>query len=151
MKKNLKFSDIVNIIENSIGNVRITPLRKDILEIISKSNNPISAYAILGLLKKSRPSSEPPTVYRVIAYFLEKKVIHKIDSENTYIMCAHLGDVTKKNHGVILTCLKCASSEEVYEESFFHALELMTKHKQFKIDCSIIQVKGICADCKNAA
>lgn len=149
MKKNQKFLDIVNTIENSTDDVKITSLRKDILEIISKSKNPISAYTILGLLKKLRPGSEPPTVYRVIDYFLEKKVIHKIDSENTYIMCSHLNELTKKNHGVLLTCLKCNSSEEVYEENFFHALELMTKRKQFKIDCSIIQVKGICSDCKN--
>lgn len=149
MKKNQTFLDIINTIENSTDDVKITSLRKDILEIIAKSKTPISAYTILGLLKKSRPGSEPPTVYRVIDYFLQKKVIHKIDSDNTYTMCSHLEEVTKKNHGVLLTCLKCNSSEEIYEESFFHALELMAKRKQFKIDCPIIQVKGICVSCKN--
>jgi Fur family zinc uptake transcriptional regulator len=149
MKKNQTFSDIVNKIENLTDDVKITSLRKDILKIISESKNPISAYTILGLLKKSRPGSEPPTVYRVIDYFLEKKIIHKIDSDNTYVMCSHLEEVTKKEHGVLLTCLKCNASEEVYEENFFNALKLITKRKQFQTDCPIIQVKGICVNCKN--
>ena len=147
MKNRDDFQQLLQKIEVMHGDIKITALRKDILKIIVESAYPLAAYAILDLLRKERSGAEPPTVYRVIEYFLEKKIIHKIDSDNTYIICSHVDDVSKKSHGILLTCLKCNGSSELYDQNFFDALESVAKSKKFKIDCPVIQVKGVCSAC----
>jgi Fe2+ or Zn2+ uptake regulation protein len=50
--------------------LKMTALRQDLLEIFLKTKKPISAYDALDLLKHKRPNAKPPTVYRVIEYFV---------------------------------------------------------------------------------
>ena len=52
---------------------RLTPLRKEVLELILNASGPVGAYDLLAKLKgnSERPAA-PPTVYRTLDFLLEK-------------------------------------------------------------------------------
>ena len=52
---------------------RLTPLRKEVLELILNASGPMGAYDLLAKIKNNsdRPAA-PPTVYRTLDFLLEK-------------------------------------------------------------------------------
>ena len=59
--------------------VRLTPIRKKVLELVWQSHKPIKAYDLLGLLSSSNHIEKPPTVYRALEFLLDNHLIHKIE------------------------------------------------------------------------
>ncbi|MFW1965345.1 Fur family transcriptional regulator, partial [Acinetobacter baumannii] len=55
---------------------RLTPLRKEVLELILNASGPMGAYDLLSRIKSQtdRPAA-PPTVYRTLDFLLEKGLI----------------------------------------------------------------------------
>lgn len=140
-------NDIFNKLIAVDGTLKLTELRKDVLKIFIQAKNPISAYDVLDKLKKKRESAEPPTVYRVIEYFVDKHVLHRIDAENKYVFCTQLDHPNKKYHGIIFLCNSCHSSTEVMDNSYADFLNKLSRHHHFQIDNSVIEIKGVCEKC----
>src|SRR5215208_76939 len=91
------------------SNLKLTHLRKDILAILFKKA-PLSAYSILDQLRKKRPNAEPPTVYRVLEWLVNAQIVHKIESENSFVLCSN---VTSPSHKTfLLLCKQCHKSYE---------------------------------------
>ncbi|HXD37644.1 MAG TPA: transcriptional repressor, partial [Rhodanobacter sp.] len=51
--------------------LRLTPLRKEVLELIASEHKPIKAYDLLALLREKHGNAAPPTVYRALDFLLE--------------------------------------------------------------------------------
>lgn len=132
---------------SSDSELRITHLRKDVLSILLCAKKPLTAYEILGLLKKKRPNAEPPTVYRVLDYLLEKKLIHKIQASNQYVCCSNLSNFKDQYHGVLFLCDLCAQAYEFIEEGLRPFIEKLSTKRHFSISNSLIEIKGICQKC----
>ena len=127
--------------------LKMTPLRKDVLEIFLASTLPLSAYEVLALLKKRRPTAEPPTVYRVIEYFVEKKLIHRIETSNKFVCCSHLDNFESSYHGVLFLCHECQRSYEIRDDEMLKVLSKFSKKHHLVIDESLIEIKGTCESC----
>lgn len=144
--KTLSVSNIFNKLTLLNHTLKLTELRKDILEIFIKEKKPLSAYEVLEKLKKKREKAEPPTVYRVIDYFLEKQIIHRIETKNKYVLCAQLEHKKSEYHGFIFLCKKCLTSFEVMNSSYSKFIKSLSNHHSFLID-SVIEIKGTCKKC----
>lgn len=127
--------------------LKLTDLRKDILKIIIQAAKPISAYDILHQLKLTRDGAEPPTVYRVIEYFLEKHIIHKINAENKYVLCSQFESVMRGKHGLIFVCKKCLNANEVAGQACIDFIKTLAVNHQFVIDDLPVEVSGVCQKC----
>ncbi|NQV56634.1 MAG: hypothetical protein HQ503_12310, partial [Rhodospirillales bacterium] len=46
--------------------VRLTALRRRVLELVWQNHRPVGAYALLGQLKREHGAAAPPTVYRAL-------------------------------------------------------------------------------------
>src|SRR5579862_8652027 len=66
-------------------NIKLTPLRVDVFNLICKSKQPITAYELLRQLRQTRSNAEPPTVYRVLEFLQSANLIHRIETSNAYI------------------------------------------------------------------
>jgi len=91
--------------------LHLTPLRRQVLDILAESSAPLGAYAIID--QRSRREGKaiaPPTVYRTLDFFLEHGFVYKIESRNAYAPCEHLGHA---HHGALLLCEKCGRSDEI--------------------------------------
>jgi len=126
----------------------ITPLRKDVLDIFLAAKKPLSAYDVLRKLKKKRPNAQPPTAYRVIDYFVEKKIIHRVETENKYVCCSQLSNFKSPNHGVLFLCHRCNNSFEFMDEEFLRALKSFSKKHKLAVNESLVELKGICWNCR---
>lgn len=128
-------------------NIKLTQLRRDIFNILFTKNKPMGAYDILEKLKKKRTNAEPPTVYRVLNYFVEKNIIHRIESQNTYICCSHLTKDSSHHQAILFFCKLCQQSYEYESTDVFHSILQFSQQNHLKIDDSLIEINGICQTC----
>ena len=124
---------------------RLTPLRKEVLELILNASGPVGAYDLLAKLKGNaeRPAA-PPTVYRTLDFLLEKGFIHRLTSINAYIPCCH----PRAGHqAAFLICSECHAVKEASASGLIHELDALAHSDQFKAHHSIIEISGICQQC----
>ncbi len=140
------FKSVINYCEKKP--IKLTPLRKAILEIICDATVPMTAYAILDKLKHNRPNAQVMSVYRVLNYLLEQKLIHRIESLNAVTLCHHLAD--KGHVSQWLICAKCGNATECSLALFQQGIEALSSQTGFAVSSPIIELSGVCADCQKA-
>jgi Fur family transcriptional regulator, zinc uptake regulator len=125
---------------------RLTPLRKEVLELILTATGPVGAYDLLAKIKSEsdRPAA-PPTVYRSLDFLLEKGFIHRLTSINAYIPCCH----PREGHqAAFLICTKCKAVTEASAQGLIQQLQDLADSDQFQAQHSIIEISGICQQCR---
>src|SRR5438105_15890371 len=68
---------------------KFTPLRRRVLQALASSHRPLGAYEVIDELAKSMPRPAPITVYRALDFLMENGLVHRIESRNAYLACAH--------------------------------------------------------------
>ena len=125
--------------------LRLTARRRQVLEILLVSHQPMGAYDILEELNRTNPAERiaPPIVYRALEFLMTVGLIHRIESRNAFISCMHPG------HPCTAQFLICRDCERVAElES--STLPLMNEASSlgFEVDHSIVEITGVCAQCQ---
>lgn len=128
----------------SESSLRLTPIRRKVLELIWQSHKPIKAYDLLAQLSSGEHIEKPPTVYRALDFLLENHLIHKIESSNAYIGCEVDHDVLDSKFFV---CDKCDEVKEVCEPKLDKSLLEASKKQGFIPDQTTIEIHGTCARC----
>lgn len=128
-------------------NIKLTELRKDILTILSVKNKPMGAYDILEKLKEKRSNAEPPTVYRVLSFLVENKLIHRIESQNTYVCCSQLHENQTKHQAILFFCRQCQTCYEFEDNDVFLSIMQFSNKNHLTVDDSLIELSGICQKC----
>jgi len=125
--------------------VRLTSLRRRILEQILKTDGVIKAYDLIHELSSADHSIKPPTVYRSLAFLLEQGFIHRIESLNGFVACNHPGEA----HEIILMiCDACGLIHEVQHTDISAALDQVAQDQGFGLTEKVIELHGICRDCQ---
>ncbi len=132
---------------SSLEQVKITPLRQDILNVLQASKKPLGAYDILGKLKKKRPNAEPPTVYRVLDFLVDAKLVHRIESQNAYVCCSSHTHDSISHQALLLSCQNCKNSFEFEDKNIFASIAKFSKNFGLTIDDALIEMKGLCQNC----
>lgn len=127
--------------------IKLTELRKDILSILYRKKKPMGAYEILAALKKKRPNAEPPTVYRVLEFLVDAKLVHRVESQNSYVCCSSLLKEKSQHKAILLYCKKCHQSFEFEDKSIFISIDTFAKKHKLDIDDALIEIKGVCESC----
>jgi Fur family zinc uptake transcriptional regulator len=125
--------------------VQLTPLRRRVLGIFSRSAGPLGAYAIADELARleGKPIA-PPTVYRTLEFLLGHGFLHKIESRNAYAPCEHVGHA---HQGVLLLCEKCGRSDEIEDPAVARLLQKAGARAGFAPRRQMIEVQGLCREC----
>ena len=125
--------------------LRLTSRRRQVLEILLASHQPLGAYDILALLNETGSSERvaPPIVYRALEFLLEQGFIHRIESRNAFISCVHPG------HQCAAQFLICRDCEQVAEiEHNDPGLLAQADNIGFAVDHSVVEITGVCAECQ---
>lgn len=120
--------------------MRLTPQRKDILNILNKANEPLSAEMIFERLTLDNINLS--TVYRSLDLFFEKGLISKsFINPSTYYYINH------KDHHHYMICIHCQKMYEI--DCHLHNLtdDIAKKH-DFKITHHDMTVYGYCRACQ---
>ncbi len=129
--------------------LRLTPRRREVLEILLASHQPMGAYDILEIMNRDSNGARisPPIVYRALEFLLDLGVVHRLESKNAYICCVRPGHDSGARFLICRDCDRVAELDIADRALFDEADNL-----GFAVDHSVIEITGVCAECqKNTA
>jgi len=129
---------------------RLTDLRREVLELILAAGGPLTAYALLDQLQRSRRAA-PPTIYRALDFLMEQGLIHKLERLNAFLACIDDDPLSHNHAAQFLICRKCHSVRELEDEAISHAVDRAAAAIGFRPDHTTIEIEGVCASCAAAA
>ncbi|HTN31071.1 MAG TPA: zinc uptake transcriptional repressor Zur [Pseudomonas sp.] len=129
--------------------VRLTALRRRVLELVWQSHKPLGAYDILGTLSEADGRrAAPPTVYRALDFLMENGLIHRIASLNAFIGCIR---PEHSHQGQFLICRECRTAIELTQPAISEAIIAGARGVGFQVEQQTVEVVGLCARCQEAA
>ncbi|WP_459207365.1 zinc uptake transcriptional repressor Zur [Pseudomonas sp. MLB6B] len=129
--------------------LRLTALRRRVLELVWQSHKPLGAYDILAVLsEQDGRRAAPPTVYRALDFLLENGLVHRIASLNAFIGCTH---PEHAHQGQFLICKGCHVALELEQASISEAILASAAEVGFSVEHQTVEVVGLCGNCRSAA
>ena len=125
--------------------LRLTPLRRRVLEMIWASHAPARAYDLLDQLRTERRAAAPPTVYRALDFLCACGLAHRIKSLNAYVGC---GDPRFDHAGQFLICHGCEAVAELAAPEISEAIADKAREAGFEAAAQTIEITGLCPDCR---
>ncbi len=124
--------------------VRLTALRRLVLELVCQADRPVSAYEILDQMRQATRNPAPPTVYRALDFLLEQGFVHKLESLHAYIGCAH---PDHPHASQFLICSRCGQVDEIADEKIEQGLASAGEAVGFVTARPVVELHGVCAQC----
>jgi Fur family transcriptional regulator, zinc uptake regulator len=128
---------------------KFTPIRRHVLQALLASHRPLGAYEIIDALAQSMPRPAPITVYRALDFLMTNGLVHRIESRNAYLACAHGHDEAALV--AFLICDRCGSVGEIPAAPVAQSLSLAARATGFAPKLSVVEITGVCAHCQKAA
>src|ERR1044071_1930992 len=122
---------------------RFTPIRRQVLGALLSSHRPLGAYEVIDELAKSMPRPAPITVYRALDFLMENGLVHRIESRNAYLACAHDHDATSMV--AFLICERCGSVGEIPASPVSQSIKAAARASGFVPKMSVVEISGTCA------
>ena len=128
--------------------LRLTALRRRVLELVWQSHKPLGAYDILAVLsEQDGRRAAPPTVYRALDFLLENSLVHRIASLNAFMGCSH---PEHAHQGQFLICRQCHVAIELEQASISDAIVASANDVGFSVETQNVEVVGLCGTCRSA-
>jgi Fur family zinc uptake transcriptional regulator len=124
---------------------RLTALRRHVLELVWKNHAPVGAYALLEQLNAEGHAAAPPTVYRALDFLIEQGLVHRVESLNAYLGCAHPDEA---HTALLLLCSECGRAAEFEDRGIDERLRRAAAARHFTVARQTIEVEGLCPDCQ---
>lgn len=122
---------------------RLTPRRRQVLEILLSSHQPLGAYDILAAINRDGEDVAPTIVYRALEFLLQAGLIHRIESRNAFVSCSHPENCAAAQ---FLICQDCERVAELAGDAA--GLLAGAQDLGFSVDRSVIEITGRCAQCQ---
>ncbi len=124
--------------------LRLTPLRRHVLQLVWAGHKPVGAYDILNALSSGGRRAAPPTVYRALDFLMDAGLVHRLDSLNAYIGCP---DPAHAHSGQFLICRNCHDVVELDAGAINERSEAAAAAAGFEAERQMLEVRGICSRC----
>jgi Fur family zinc uptake transcriptional regulator len=125
---------------------KFTPIRRRVLRALLSSHRPLGAYEVIDELAKSMPAPAPITVYRALDFLMENGLVHRIESRNAFLACAHDHDAAAMV--AFLICDACGSVGEIPAMPVARGLNAAARASGFAPKLSVVEITGTCAHCQ---
>ena len=123
--------------------LRLTPVRRKVLEFLIKEHRSLGAYAILNLLRKAGFNAQPPVAYRALEFLIKHGFAHKIERLNAYVACVH---PTKDHVPTFMICRTCEKVGEAHT-GLESTMQVAAQASGFQIERTVIEAEGLCPAC----
>ncbi|WP_428642556.1 Fur family transcriptional regulator [Roseibium sp.] len=113
---------------------------------LSEAGGPLTAYAILDLLRGSGFRA-PLQVYRALDKLVEYGMVHRLESLNAFVACSHKGC---SGHGTaaFAICEECGDVSEFTPQEAIRLLKAWTEEQGFRLARTTIELRGTCKACQ---
>jgi len=124
--------------------LRLTAIRRRVLELIWQSHRPSGAYELLERLAAEGRKPAPPTVYRALDFLLAHGLIHRISSRNAFVGCSQ----PRESHmAQIFICDHCGVALAQADSSLKRRIRHNAEVLQFQIRTQTVEIVGLCPHC----
>lgn len=125
--------------------LRLTSIRKSVLFILWSAEKPLKAYELLDRLLQIKQNAKPPTVYRVLDYFVDFGVVHKVESIQSYTLCCE--PEKQYSFEILMVCNKCHQVNELYDSGLHALVQKISQEHHFHLGLGAVELKGVCDKC----
>lgn len=126
--------------------LRLTPIRRRVLELLWQNHEPVKAYDLLDTLQGEKKGAVPPTVYRALEFLQKEGFVHKLESLNAYIGCGAPGH---PNTSQFLICHRCGVVAELDDRGIGEVISRRAGQLGFEPEQLTVEIKGICNGCSD--
>ena len=128
--------------------VRLTPLRRRVLELVWEGHAPVGAYDILDRLRDRSRRAAPPTVYRALDFLIAQGLVHRIESRNAFAGCAR---PQQPHQAQYLLCDACGDAIEIEIGGLSRKIHSQAASIGFDVVAETIEAHGLCDTCRPRA
>jgi Fur family zinc uptake transcriptional regulator len=125
--------------------LRLTELRRRVLETIWQDHAPLGAYDILARINSKGERNAPMAVYRALDFLMENGLAHRLSSRNAYVGCRHPGH---SHSGQFLICSACDTVAEIASPALSKTVARAAAARGFKPEGEVVEVTGLCPNCR---
>lgn len=127
--------------------LKLTPMRRRVLELIAAADKPVKAYDLLDQLRPDVARAAPTQVYRALDFLIEHGFIHKLQSINAFTSCHH----PDQRHTVpFFICDRCGAAIELCDSKVASMLVAHAASLGFTAHAQTLEVHGVCAGCRES-
>ncbi len=127
--------------------LRLTPIRRRVLELVWQSHRPVGAYELLEALSADGRRAMPPTVYRALDFLVNAGLVHRLATLNAFVGCH---DPLHPHQGQFLICGDCRRVVEFHSGSVNRSLDRKARNLGFELTEQNVELLGRCSDCRDA-
>jgi Fur family zinc uptake transcriptional regulator len=128
---------------------KFTPIRRQVLQALLSSHRPLGAYEIIEQLAKDIQRPAPITVYRALDFLMENGLVHRIESRNAFLACAHNHD--ELSMVAFLICDHCGSVGEIPATPVANSINDAARGTGFVPKLSVVEITGTCVHCQTTS
>lgn len=130
--------------------LRLTPLRRSVLEEVAGSHAAVGAYDVLDrLARKGGRRLAPISVYRALDALVEAGLVHRLESRNAFFAC-HAAHAPNRRQ-IVLACERCGTVAEVAAPAVFDGIAAAAGGVGFAPARALVEVIGDCGRCAAVA
>lgn len=117
-----------------------------VLNALGEADAPLSAYAILDLLR-DQGFRAPPQVYRALDRLMALGLAHRLESMNAFVACQH--PRCSGHQALAFTiCEDCGGVAELSDDEISQTLGALAQRRDFSVRQSVIELRGLCGACE---
>ncbi|WP_048645451.1 Fur family transcriptional regulator [Nitratireductor soli] len=117
-----------------------------VMKTLSGAEAPLSAYTILDRLRDDGLRA-PLQVYRALDKLLDMGLVHRLESLNAFVACAH-PHTHEQELIAFAICENCGKVEEFSDEVVKERLDGWAKSHRFRAAKTTIEIRGDCGGCE---
>ncbi len=126
---------------------KFTPIRRQVLQALLSQHRPLGAYDIIEHLARDMPRPAPITVYRALDFLMDNGLVHRIESRNAFLACAHNHDALSMV--AFLICEHCGSVGEIPATPIAQSINAAARGSGFAPKLSVVEITGTCVHCQS--
>ena len=129
--------------------VRLTSIRRRVLELVWNGHKAVKAYDILKRLDETDGAQAPTTVYRALEFLQAQGLVHKVESLNAFVGCAHpAASMSEDGHDCqLFICDACGDVAECCDDTVSGKIRENARLAGFRPKRQMLEVHGTCAGC----
>ncbi len=128
--------------------VRLTPVRRRVLELLLEQHRALGAYDVLERLSAEGFGKQPPVAYRALDFLVEQGLAHRINRLNAFTACMHPGE---DHAAAFLICRACNAVAEAPALRVRAALDAAAGAMGFRVERANVEALGLCPACQGEA
>jgi Fur family zinc uptake transcriptional regulator len=126
---------------------KLTPARRQILEILAAEGRPLGAYDMIERVAAATGNHPAPiSIYRALDFLLDNGLVHRLASRNAYLACVH--GHARQDPVVFLICDKCGAVIEAAPKAINRDLAALAVEQSFMPRAQVMEIAGLCRECR---